>query len=176
MNRLLLILMLQNMVLASPRISQVWPGDYVHSPIHSFLQWVQAIFNLTTLPRPYKLFRQWQNMPACKGEKGKLRQFYKYSREKAWETRMVPGISERSGEKKPTIKQGENNVVRADGRECYQDSTAVYQKLHKHLPGCFSFLKAACNPSILMPISQSIRDSINISGRKGKEILSVQDR
>jgi len=68
----------------------------------------------------------------------------------------------------PTPKQGKNNVVRADGRERWQDSTAVYKQLHKHLPG-FSFLKDACNPSILIPTSQSVKDCINISGTDRKQ-------
>lgn len=67
-------------------------------------------------------------------------------------------------------------MVRADCRKCWQGSTTVYQKLRKHLPDFFSFLKDACNPSILIPISQSIKDNIKISERKGKQILSVQGR
>lgn len=51
-----------------------------------------------------------------------------------------------------------------------------YIAFGKHLLGFFPFLKNACNPLILIPISLSIKDSINISGRKGIEILSVQDR
>lgn len=65
-------------------------------------------------------------------------------------------------------------MVRADGRECWWDSTDVCQNLHKHPPSIFSFLKDACKPSILIPISQSIKYSINISGKKGNVICAGQ--
>lgn len=168
MSELLLIVVTQNMVLGSSPSSQMWTEGYVHSPIHSFLQWVQTHLSFTTLPRPCKLFRQWQNMQAQEGEEGKLRKLYEYSRDKSlrnWNS--VRDLWTEWNKK--------SSVVRTDCREHCQNSTALYQKLYKHLPDCFSFSKDSCNSSHLISISQSIKDSINIYGRKGKEILSVED-
>lgn len=80
-----------------------------------------------------------------------------------------------SEKKEKQTNQSETSKVRNEDRECWQDSTAVYQKLHKHLPG-FSFLKDACNQPIPIPISQPIKDSSTISESEGKYILSVQNR
>lgn len=88
---------------------------------------------------------------------------------------MVPKITELSGKKEKQTNQGETSKVRTEDRECWQDSTVVYQKLHKHLPG-FQFLKDARNPSILISVSQSTKDSINISQREGKYTLPVKNR
>lgn len=67
------------------------------------------------------------------------------------------------------------SVVTVDCREHWQDSTPFTKKRYKHLPDCFSFSKDSRNSINLISISQSIKDSVNIYGRKGKEILSVKD-
>lgn len=90
---------------------------------------------------------------------------------------MVPGITElwKKGKTNKQTNQGETSKVRNEDRECWQDSTVVYQKLYKQLPD-FSFLKDACNPSILSPISQPIKDSSTVSERERKYISSLQNR
>lgn len=102
-------------------------------------------------------------------------QIYVRGRNWSCESFINPAERKLSGtSKQPEEKQNENNWVRAEGRGCYQDSNALYQKLCAGLPG-FSFIKDACNPSILIPIFQPTKVN-NTSGRKCKEILSIQER